>query len=221
MLKSRIFFGACGIVGMGLVAGGGYWLGMHREGLAYADTSTATQMAASAAGAPAVPGLCVLSQTTVYADTKVGESATARYRQLTAAAQAELAPEQKAVQDEAKQLESQKGSLTSIQFQQRQQALAQRVQALQFKANLRSRELEATRLKAVKQIAAWANPVIAAAYQSHHCGALISRDTLLAGNPGMDLTKNVVDGLNEKVTTISFNQEHLNPASISSPTTSR
>jgi len=188
--------------------GGGYFLGKH-TGSAYADVNSSPQMLASASGAPAVPGLCVLSQNAVYANAKVGLAATARYRELATGLRNQLEPEQKAIQQAAAKLEAAKASMPAAQYQQQAQALAVRVQTLRAQSTQDNRNLEATRVKALRQIAALANPMIGEAYKEHHCGAIFSRETMLVGNPGMDLTSQVVQGLDAKVTTISFELEHL------------
>ncbi|MEI9993006.1 MAG: OmpH family outer membrane protein [Rhizomicrobium sp.] len=193
---------------IGVAVSGGYYLGRHGDAAAYADALPSPQGVASLSGGPAVPGLCVLGQNAVYAGARVGQAATARYRQLAADLRGQLAPEQAAIQDAAKTLEAARSTMPPAQFQQREQDLAQRIRALQAANAQDSRDLEATRVKALKQIAVLANPVIADVYKSHRCGVLFSRDMMLAGNSGMDLTPDVVRGLDAKVTTLAFNLEH-------------
>jgi hypothetical protein len=50
---------------------------------------------------------------------------------------------------------------------------------------------------------------VASAYASHHCGLLLNRDAVLGGNTTNDLTAEVVQGLDRKITTMSFNLEPL------------
>jgi Skp family chaperone for outer membrane proteins len=209
MTKQAMLLGASAVALAVMGLGGGYFLGKHAVGSAYADVTP--QILASASGAPAVPGLCVLSQNAVYANAKVGQAATARYRELTASLRAQLEPEQKAIQQAAAKLEAAKASMPAAQYQQQAQALGARVQNLRAQSGQDNRNLEATRVKALRQIAVLANPFISEAYKSHHCGAVFSRETMLVGNPGMDLTPLVVQGLDAKVATISFELEHLPP----------
>jgi Skp family chaperone for outer membrane proteins len=211
MTKHGLLLGAAAVTVAAIALGGGYFLGKHAVGAAYADVDTTPQMLASASGAPAVPGLCVLSQNAIYVNAKVGQAATARYRQLTASLRGQLEPEQKAIQQAAGKLEAAKSSMPAAQYQQQAQALAARVQNLRTQSGQDNRNLEATRVKALRQIAALANPLIGEAYKAHHCGAIFSRETMLVGNPGMDLTSQVVQGLDARTTTISFELEHLPP----------
>lgn len=170
--------------------------------------------AASPLGGNAVPGVCLLSREAVFANAKVGVAATARLRELGQAADAEIAAERKPLADEAKALDAQRASLKPADLQQRQQALAARVQAAQQKAQTRGQELELTRSQALARIADQAQPVIAAAYKARNCGLLVDRNSVLGGNMANDLTADVVKGLDARITTISFERATL-PAAAS------
>jgi Skp family chaperone for outer membrane proteins len=205
--KDRLWMSGAAAGALAVALIGGYLWGRHGVNSAYADVSTTPQSIASADGAPLVPGLCVLSQSAVYANAKIGQAATTRYRELTARLREQLLPAQQAIQDDAKKLEAAKAGMPVAEYQKKSEELAARLRGLQSSSGQDTRDLEATRQKALRQIAAYANPVIADAYKDHHCGALFSRDTMLVGNPGMDLTPVVVAGLDTKVTTITFDLE--------------
>lgn len=207
MMTNSLQIGAGVVVAVGLAVGAGVMIGRHFTPAYAADEPATPQNIASAAGAPTVPGLCVLSRNAVYANAKIGVAATARYRELTTQLRSQLAPQQQALQDEARKLEAAKATMPGAEFIKKSEDLAARYKVLQASSGQDSRDLEFTREKALKQIAAYADPVIADAYKEHHCGALFSRDTMLVGNPGMDLTPIVVAGLDSKVTTISFDLE--------------
>ena len=208
MLNKKITLLVGGIAVAILCIGAGFYMGKRGGATAYADVAASPQAMASASGAPSVPGLCVLGQKAVYGNAKIGVAASERYRQLAADLRTQLAPQQQAIQDEERKLEAQKASMPAAQFQQQQQVLANRLRTLQAQAGTDTRDLEATRTKAAQQIALLANPIISDAYKNHNCGALFSRDMMLAGNPGMDLTSAVVAGLDAKQTTITFDLEH-------------
>jgi Skp family chaperone for outer membrane proteins len=99
--------------------------------------------------------------------------------------------------------------LSAEQRTTRDQALVKRLQPLQAKAQLRAREIEATRIKAMRTISDQAQSVIAAVYAQRKCGLLLDRNSVLGGNMGNDLTSDVVKGLDAKITTISFDRETL------------
>jgi Skp family chaperone for outer membrane proteins len=182
--------------------------GLHAQ-----TASTAQQL-----GGPVIPGLCVLSGGFVFAHAKVGVAASARLKQLADQAQSEIDAERKPLDADVQTYRSQAASLTPDQRQAREQALGARMQQLQAGQQLRARELEATRAKAMEQIQQQAQPVIASVYNSRNCGMLLDRSVVLGGNMTNDITSAVVQGLDAKVTTMSFNMETL-PAS-STPSTS-
>jgi Skp family chaperone for outer membrane proteins len=168
-------------------------------------------------GGPQIPGLCSLPQQAVLANAKVGLAASVRLKQLTDQTQAEINAEKSALEAEAKSLQAQQATLKPADLKLRRDALGRRLQALQEKAELRSREIEVTREKALARIAATAQPVIAEVYGQHACGLLIDRNTILGGNMGGDLTAAVVQGLDAKVTTITFERESLAAAPAGAP----
>jgi len=160
-------------------------------------------------GGPVIPGVCLLSREAVFAQSAVGQAATAGLKQLGQKAQAALDSERHALEVKAKALQSQQMTLTPPQVQQRQQQLQARAQALQTEAAQASREIEAARAKAMGRIEEAVQPVVVAAYQAKGCGLLISRDAILGGNMSNDLTAAVVQGLGAKMTTITIEREHL------------
>jgi len=172
--------------------------------------------AAQPLGGAAIPGLCLLSREALFANAAVGKAASARLAQLAQEAQAEVDAERKPLDTDIQAFQAEAAKLTPAQRTQREQALQPRLQAVQAKGQLRGREIEATRAKALTQIAGYAQPVIASAYAQHKCGLLIDRNTVFGGNMAGDLTADVVKGLDAKITTISFNRETL-PAQPAAP----
>ena len=162
-------------------------------------------------GGPQIPGVCLLSQEAVFSVSKVGGAATTRLQQLLQQAQQEVGAERTAIDTDVKALQAQAGVLKPADVEGKREGLAARLQALQEKANLRNREVEATRQKALSRIAVDAQPVIAEVYKAHKCGLLINRSSVLGGNMGGDLTAEVVRGLDAKITTITFDRESLAP----------
>ncbi|HTV84834.1 MAG TPA: OmpH family outer membrane protein [Dyella sp.] len=162
---------------------------------------------------PAVPGVCMLSREAIFAHAKIGVAASARLKQLTDQAQAQIRTERQPIDADIQTYRSQQASLSTEQRQQREQALAQRMEKVQADQALLARELEATRAKAMEQIAQDAQPIVVSAYSNQHCGLLLDRNVVFGGNMTNDLTPAVVAGLDAKVTTISFNLETLPAAS--------
>src|SRR3546814_11293309 len=94
----------------------------------------------------------------------------------------EIAGELKPLEDEARKLEGQSGSLAADEHEHQRQALAGRWQTLQNKAQLRSRELESTQAKALERVFQEAHPLPDAAYQQHRLGLLLDRNVVLHGD---------------------------------------
>lgn len=181
-------------------------------------TAAAAQNAPSAPslGGNAVPGVCLLSREAVFANAKVGKAAAARLQQLAQQIQSEMAAERKPLDADVQAYRAQAASLKPEERQSREQALGQRMQKLEADGNLRGRELEATRARVMERIGAAAQPVVASVYQQKGCGLLLDRGVVLGGNMANDLTPAVVQGLDAKMSTISFDLERL-PAQAAAP----
>jgi Skp family chaperone for outer membrane proteins len=160
-------------------------------------------------GGPLLPGVCLLSQPAVFANAQVGVAATQRLKQLSEQAQAEIEVDRKALEAENAALNAPGAKLKPADKAAKQASLTTRAQALQLKAALRSREIEATREKALTRIGAEEQAVVAQVYKAHGCGLVFDRNTVLGGNLGGDLTADVVRGLDARMTTITFDRETL------------
>jgi len=159
-------------------------------------------------GAP-VPGVCLLSRPAVFATAKVGVAATQRLKQLADQAQAEVEAERKPIEADAKAFQAEQARLSPELRQSRAQALEQRLRVVQQKAALRGREIEATREKAMARIVTVMQPVVADIYKAKSCGLLVDRGAVLGGNMANDLTPTVIQGLDQRLATISFDREVL------------
>jgi Skp family chaperone for outer membrane proteins len=178
------------------------WIGTARAQTQQTPTSPGL-------GGPLVPGVCLLSRAAIFANAAVGKAALARLKQLSDVAQAEIDAEKKKLENDVHAYQAGAVKLTAEERRSREQALKARVQSVEVKAQQRSREMDATRAKALQRIADEAQPLIAQTYGSHSCGLLIDRDAVFGGNMGNDLTPAVVQALDAKITSISFNREIL------------
>jgi Skp family chaperone for outer membrane proteins len=169
--------------------------------------SPAKPAEADAFSGPALPGICLLSREAVVTNAKVGVAATARLKDLTDGVNAELTPERTAIEAEAKAIQDAK--LTGEAQKTRQQALGQRLQALQLKAQQREQQIELTRQKALAVISNDVQPIIEASYKAQGCGVLFNRAAVMAGGQSMDLTPVVVKALDAKKTSLTFDLEPL------------
>jgi len=197
-------------------------MNMHRSLLvaalaAAAGLSLAPVTPAHAATAPAanalegnpVPGVCMLSREAVFAQSKVGQAASERLKQLAQQQQSLLETQRKPLDAEVQAFQQKAASLSEAQRQQQGQALQQRMQSFQAQVNQLDERIQLTRSKVMQQIGEQAQPVVASSYSSHRCGLLLNRDAVLGGNTTNDLTGDVVRGLDSKITTLNFTLEPL------------
>ena len=183
-------------------------------GAAYAQAPAAPRPAAAAPAptvpaGPAIPGVCVFYQDQVLGTSAVGKYVAQRWAQLRAQAAAEVSAEQTALDAEGKTLEGQRASISTDVYQQRALSINQRFEALQRKADLRSRELEATRQKAVARISTEIAPLLTQVYGGRGCGLMLERTGVYFFNPSMDVTVDVVKLLDVKITQFPFDRERL------------
>jgi len=160
-------------------------------------------------GGNAVPGVCMLSREAVFAQSKVGEAASQRLGQLAQQARTQLDNQRKPLDTDLQSFQQKAASLSDADRKQQGEALQQRVQALRNQAGELDQRIQLTRAKAMQRIGQDAEPVVASVYKSHNCGLLLDRDSVLGGNMTNDLTPGVVQGLDRKITTISFDLEPL------------
>lgn len=187
---------------------------------ALAQTAAAAAAAAPTAqvtyGAP-IAGLCAVSIDGVIANSTVGKYVDQRLQQIGAQVQAELTGEKSGIDSEARTLESQRATLDQNSFEQRVAALQVRQNALERKAALRDREMQATQQQSVGRVLNEMKPLIAAAAEQQKCAMVIDRSSVIMVNPAMDLTSAVVTGLNGKLTQFAFDRTRLDQGQAAAP----
>lgn len=169
---------------------------------------SSARAAADLQGNP-VSGVCMLSREAVFAQAKVGQAASQQLSQLADQARSQLASERKPLDADVQSFQQKEPSLSEAQRKEQGAALQQRAQTLQAQADNLNERIQLTRAKAMQTIGQVAEPIVAGSYGSHHCGLLLNRDSVLAGNLTNDLTGDVVQGLDRKITTISLSLEPL------------
>ncbi len=161
-------------------------------------------------GAP-VPGVCVFSGDRAISDSTVGKFVFTRLQQLTQQASAEVSAEETSLNNDAKALDGQRGTLDQNTFETRASAVQVRANALQRKVQQRNAEMQRTQEKALGRLSNELSPLVRTAYQARACSMLINREalTLDLANPSMDITPAVVTALNAKITQFTFDRERL------------
>jgi Skp family chaperone for outer membrane proteins len=165
--------------------------------------------AAEGLGGTAVPGVCMLSREGVFAQSKVGQAASQRLGQLAQQARTQLDNQRKPLDTDLQSFQQKAASLSDAQRKQQGEALQKRVQTFQGQAGELNQRIQLTRAKAMQRIGQDAEPIVASVYKNHKCGLLLDRDSVLGGNMTNDLTPDVVQALDRKITTISFELEPL------------
>jgi outer membrane protein len=185
--------------------------------LAAASAALAQAPAAPAAAQPPIthgaplPGMCVINLDEVVATSTVGKYVQQRLQQIQAQANAEVNGENTQIQNDAKALDAQRATLDPTTFEQRGSAIQVRYNALQRKAQQRERELQMTEQKAIGRVIQESEGPVRQAYQQKGCSVLLQNQAVLGVfyNPAMNITPQVVTGLNARVQQFAFERERL------------
>jgi len=165
---------------------------------------------------PALPGVCIMDSNRVIQTSAVGRAVAARLQQLGQQVRAELQPQQTAIETEARTLDTQRATLQPAQLQQRGGALQTRYATFQQLAEIRGRELQATEQVAIRRVGTEMQPVVNQVYGQRGCGLLLDRNSVIAANPAMDISDAVIQGLNARIQTFTFERERA-PAQGAAP----
>jgi Skp family chaperone for outer membrane proteins len=176
--------------------------------LALAAPAFAQAPAESLGGSP-VPGVCLLSQQAILVNAKVGVAVSQRLQQLRTQAQAEVNTDRAPIDADLKVLQAKVPKMKPADLQKDQAVLQARYQVVQAKADQRTRQIEAARLKAIQRVEAESQAVISGIYKAHSCGLLLDRNAVLGGNMSGDLTAEVVKALDAKIASFTFDLEPL------------
>jgi outer membrane protein len=180
--------------------------------VAFAAGSAAFAQEPAITYGPPITGVCTVSVDTVVGTSTVGKYVESRLQQIGAQVNAELTAEKNSIEGDARTLDGQRASLDQASFEQRASALQTRGNALERKAAIRDREMQATQQQAVGRVINEMKPLIASAAQAQKCSILVDRSAVILVNPAMDLTPGVVTALNGKVTQFAFDRTRLEQA---------
>lgn len=185
------------------------------------SASAQTAPAAAAAPAPirhgaAVPGVCFYNFDRALASSDVGKAVAARINVIAKEVEVELTNDEKTLSTDIQGFDRARATMTQDAAEQRASQLTIRRNALARKLDLRQRELQATRGKALDRIEQEMSPVVIATYQARGCSVLLT-GAVVTGNPQMDITDQVVTGLNAKIKTLAFNRERLDAPAPAAP----
>ena len=175
---------------------------------AFAQTQPAASAAAVTHGSP-IAGVCYLSTQEAISTSTVGKHVNTRMQQLIQQVNTELQPEQTVLENEAKAIETGRTTMDQNTLQTRATAWQTRLTNFQRLSSQRENELQATQQKAVARVLQEMDPVAKSVYQQRRCSILLDRSSVMLGNPAMDLTPAVIQGLNARIQTFAFERERL------------
>ena len=188
-------------------------------GLAYAQTPPKPPAASQVPPpqGPALAGVCVLSNEYAVYNSAVGKATVARLATLNSQAEAEIKGQQSTIQSDARALEAKKATLAPDSYQQQGQALQARVGDLQRTAQIRQREMQVTQEKALQTFGTYMDPIVRQVFSQRSCSVLLNENSLIYPAPAMDITPQVVQGLNAKIQSFPFDREHLDQNAAAAP----
>ncbi|MCF8504516.1 MAG: OmpH family outer membrane protein [Caulobacter sp.] len=166
---------------------------------------------------PAIPGVCTYNGDQAVQGSEVGKYVAARMKQIIAEVNAELTAEDTAIKNEAKAIDTARAAGPSDALEGRAANLQVRFNAFKRKQQLRQTEVQQTERKALMRVLQELDPIAVGVYQARNCSILLGDGVLLA-NPAMDVTPQVIAGLNAKIKTFTFNRERMDtPAGPAAP----
>lgn len=134
---------------------------------------------------PAVGGVCIINQ-------RASIEATNAVQAIESKINAEFSTEGQRLQQELAAYEGK--PVTQVP-----EALRKRYEEFNTRLNNRRANLQPPERQAQERIAAEALPTIAEVYQQRRCSVLLDSAVVVTGNPAMDITRAVIDRLNQKV----------------------
>jgi outer membrane protein len=157
---------------------------------------------------PVLPGVCTYSSDKAMQASDLGKYVAGRLNQIATAANTELKTEDTAIQAEAKAIDAIRATLSPDALEKRMADLQVRANAYKRKQQLRQAEFQATERKAYLRVIQELDPIAVGVYQTRNCSILLG-EGVLAGNPAMDITDQVILGLNAKIKSFTFERERL------------
>ncbi len=157
---------------------------------------------------PVLPGVCTYNGDQAVQASDVGKYVATRMQQIIAEVNAELTAEDTAIKNEAKAIDAARATGPTDALEARAANLQVRFNAFKRKQQLRQAEVQQTERKALMRVLQELDPIAVGVYQARNCSILLG-DGVLLGNPAMDITGQVVTGLNAKIKTFTFNRERM------------
>ena len=165
----------------------------------YAGPAMAQGPAAAPAYGPALPGVCLFSQSQVVARSKAGTMANQQLEALAKSTQSDLEGQRSAILNDGRALAGSKGKATAADYDQRQKALQQRAKSFDELATTRTGQLQRTRQEVSGEIGRALGPILNGLISQHHCSLVLDKGATYGGNPAMDLSDSAVQQLDARL----------------------
>jgi Skp family chaperone for outer membrane proteins len=154
---------------------------------------------------PPVPGVCLFARDVARGSTKAGVAANARMRQFSQQVEAELAPERQVIAGEDAVLRTSGAQMGPADRQRRVDALQTRATAFADLQRVRAAQIQQTRANAIGEILKPMDAVLTPIATSRHCSVVFERTTTYGFNAAMDLTPVVIEQVDARLPTLTFN----------------
>jgi outer membrane protein len=179
--------------------------------IAIGTVASAQTAAPAVTAGPPIAGVCTFSPDRALLTSAVGMSVKARLEQIQQQSSAELTAEHNQLLQEQASIEAAAKTTPQDQLEQRVLGLRQRGAQWERKVNVREQEIQATGNKQYERIAAELDPIVKGLFAERHCSILLNSSSVVANlaNPSMDVTPAAIQQLNARLTTLTFDREHL------------
>jgi len=154
---------------------------------------------------PPIAGICLFGRDAAVANSKAGQATNARLTQLGQQVNVELAPESQAIVTENNALNASATTIPAAQRNARIEALQKRAATFNQLQQQRTAQLQTTRGLAIEQILKQMDPVLGPTSTSRHCSIVFERSASYGFNPAMDITPAVIQQLDTRLPTLTFN----------------
>lgn len=174
-------------------------------GVTILSTSAIAQTQGPNTMGPPVAGVCLFARDVTLGTTKAGVAANARLRQLNDQVRAELAAEQQIIAAEDTALKASGAQMAPADRQRREDALQRREAAFAELQRTRAAQIQQTRANAIAEILKPVDAALTPLATSRHCSVVFERATTYGFSAAMDLTPMVIQQVDARLPTLTFN----------------
>jgi Skp family chaperone for outer membrane proteins len=174
--------------------------------LGLAPVLVAAAVPAYAAGDPPAPKIVVLDRLAIMQGSKAGQDIARQVQAIAAQAKRDLQAQGEALQSEGRALQQQVAILSPDLKQKRIAAFQAKEAALQAAAGKKDEQIKAGFYQARQQLEAQVGPILQEVVKERGANMVLDKQAVVSASVGgYDITKEVIDKLDAKVSTIKVN----------------